>query len=110
MPAKFKVIRLFRITLAFLFLAPLPAMAAGPNIVHIQANQNCCFGGTESLSQAEQGVFGTVQIQKGNFFDWTVSHNGAILYYGSIPATGGPMPSHMPMKGSTHGGASVFCP
>lgn len=110
MSRKFKAMRLFALTLALAFFTSLSAIAIAPNVVHVQANDNCYFGGTENLSDAQHGNFGTVYIQRGHAYDWRLSHNSAILYYASIRATGGPMPSHLPMKGSVRGGASLGCP
>lgn len=113
MLSRLKITTLVALALAFLLLVSSPAIANPPvpqNIVQVQASNNCYFGGTENLQQAREGDFGTVYVQKGKFYNWQLSHNGATLYYTTLTATGGPMPSHMPMKGSTGGGATLVCP
>jgi hypothetical protein len=88
---------------------PHPGPAISLNVVRVVANQDCYFGGTEDHNQANSGAFGTVFIQKGHSYDWVVSANHKLLYWGAILATGGPMP-HMVQRGIVYGGQQLVVP
>jgi len=98
-------------SLALVLLPFAVAAIQPPNVVHIQANDNCYFGGTEDKGQAQHGSFGTVYISKGHSYDWKVSKNRAALYWGAIRATNSPQPMpKMVQRGTAFGGQTVFVP
>ena len=83
-----------------------------PDIVHIVANQDCYFGGTEDKDLAMKGAFGTVFIKQGKSYDWRVTKVHASLHYGVWLATvgGQPLPPTFPWKGTTTGGKMIVVP
>jgi hypothetical protein len=88
------------------------AAGISPYIVHVQATKDCFFGGTESTSDAQRGLFGVMSLSAGSSYDWRVTSPQAKLYWGSIPITvpGVPLPPTMPQRGSASGGQTIYVP
>ena len=96
------------------FFAVLPlgptSAAALDGVIHVQAAQNCYFGGNVDQNQAQQGIFSLVYVAKGATYNWQLGHNVTKLYWGAVVANGGPMPTRIPLRGTVLAGATIRVP
>ena len=84
---------------------PIPS-----NIVRFLASSDCYIGATEDLQQAQQGAFGTRQLDARQTYNWVVSAPlGRPLYWGAYPTGPGPMPT-MQWRGTAFGGTEIIVP
>ena len=103
----------YHATISFVPPSPVPPLPIHTediplNIVRIHATQDYMFGGTEDGHSASWGGFGTVTIRRGETYDWKLSGDRAVLYWGDLVAIPNiPMPSTMICKGWVHGGQAI---